>query len=35
MNPSRLVDDILDALKLKTHFRIIEDVDDLRVGATP
>jgi anti-sigma B factor antagonist len=33
MNPSKLVSDILDVLKLKELFRIIEDLDDLAVGA--
>jgi anti-sigma B factor antagonist len=33
MNPSKLVSDILDVLNLRARFRIIEDLDDLTVGA--
>lgn len=35
MNPSKLVNDILDVLNIKIHFRIIKDVNELKVGARP
>jgi anti-sigma B factor antagonist len=35
MNPSKLVNDILDVLNIKMHFRIIKDVNELKVGARP
>jgi len=35
MNPSKLVNDILEVLELKTQIRIIKDINELKVGVTP
>ena len=35
MNPSKLVNDILDVLNIKVHFRTIKDVNELKVGVKP
>ena len=32
MSPSKLVNDILDVLNIKMHFRTIKDVNELKVG---
>jgi anti-anti-sigma factor len=35
MNVPKLIDDILDVLNIKMHFRMIKDLNELKVGAKP
>lgn len=35
MSPAKLVSDILDVLKLRARFRVIENLNDLKVAAMP